>query len=237
LIEGAPDERRRFMDFGVFHVEQSFLTHWRSYRRALRQRNAALRNGADASQVSSWNKGLSEAGEGMTSARSQFVTRLAGEFSLILSKLSPDLPTVKLDLARGWPAELDLGAALTAGLDRDFALGHTRQGPHRADLKISSDGLAVAGRLSRGQQKLVALALSLSLMKVVDDQAGLKPVFCFDDFASELDHSHQQLVLETVCGMGCQILLTGNQEPDFSESLSVEKKMFHVEQGRVSEVL
>jgi DNA replication and repair protein RecF len=43
LVEGGPQERRRFVDWGVFHVEPSFVDHWRRYQRALRQRNAALR--------------------------------------------------------------------------------------------------------------------------------------------------------------------------------------------------
>ncbi|MBN1238062.1 MAG: AAA family ATPase, partial [Gammaproteobacteria bacterium] len=41
LIEGGPSERRRFIDWGVFHVERSYLPAWRRYRRALGQRNAA----------------------------------------------------------------------------------------------------------------------------------------------------------------------------------------------------
>ena len=237
LIEGAPEERRRFLDFGVFHVEQTFLLHWRNYRRALRQRNAVLRSGSDQRQVANWDHGLAEAGEKMTAARAAFVSQLGHEFNLLLTTLSPSMPTVTLNLVNGWPVGMALAEALAAGMERDILLGHTRQGPHRADLKISSEGLVVSGRLSRGQQKLVALALTLGLMRVLDDQVDIKPVFCFDDFASELDTVHQALVLETVCHMGCQILLTGNQQMELPETLDVEKKMFHVEQGRVTEVL
>ena len=46
LVEGGPQERRRYLDWGVFHVEPNFLEHWRRYQRALRQRNAALRPGS-----------------------------------------------------------------------------------------------------------------------------------------------------------------------------------------------
>ncbi len=47
LVEGAPGERRRWLDWGVFHVEPSFLDHWVRFSRALRQRNAALKQGED----------------------------------------------------------------------------------------------------------------------------------------------------------------------------------------------
>jgi len=43
LIQGGPSERRRFLDWGVFHVEHGYLDTWRRYRRLLGQRNAALK--------------------------------------------------------------------------------------------------------------------------------------------------------------------------------------------------
>src|SRR5487761_2161853 len=46
LIAGPGEERRRFLDWGVFHVEQNFQPVWRRYRRALRQRNTLLRGAA-----------------------------------------------------------------------------------------------------------------------------------------------------------------------------------------------
>ncbi len=41
LVSGPPDGRRKYLDWGVFHVEHSFLTLWRRYNRVLKQRNAA----------------------------------------------------------------------------------------------------------------------------------------------------------------------------------------------------
>ncbi len=43
LVFGAPQERRRFVDWGTFHVEPSYLDVLRDYQRALHQRNALLR--------------------------------------------------------------------------------------------------------------------------------------------------------------------------------------------------
>lgn len=43
LVEDGPQERRRYLDWGVFHVEPRFVEQWRRYQRALKQRNAALR--------------------------------------------------------------------------------------------------------------------------------------------------------------------------------------------------
>jgi DNA replication and repair protein RecF len=62
LVQGAPKGRRQFVDWGVFHVKHDFLAAWRRYRRALRQRNMALRQGLErifgivnwSSRVSGW---------------------------------------------------------------------------------------------------------------------------------------------------------------------------------------
>ena len=43
LVEGAPSERRSFMDWGLFHVEQNFKNEWSAYTRLLKQRNEALK--------------------------------------------------------------------------------------------------------------------------------------------------------------------------------------------------
>ena len=35
LIEEGPSRRRRFLDWGVFHVEPNFVGHWQRYQQAL----------------------------------------------------------------------------------------------------------------------------------------------------------------------------------------------------------
>src|SRR5690606_12511469 len=76
LIEGGPSERRRFLDWGVFHVEPSYLSAWRRYRRALGQRNAALKQGASGAAAVAWDQALIAAAEEVHSARSRYVGAL-----------------------------------------------------------------------------------------------------------------------------------------------------------------
>ena len=70
LLEGGPKARRRFLDWGVFHMEHAFLAAWRDARRCLANRNlllkrhAAGRAGADfKSQIAAWDRQLSAAAE------------------------------------------------------------------------------------------------------------------------------------------------------------------------------
>src|SRR5690348_7437903 len=63
LIEGGPRHRRQFLDWGVFHVEPSFLAAWRRYQRALKQRNTLLRQRAAEPLVKTWEPELVGAGQ------------------------------------------------------------------------------------------------------------------------------------------------------------------------------
>ena len=56
LIEEGPSRRRRFLDWGVFHVEHGFVDQWQRFHRALKQRNAALKAGQARSLVSTWDR-------------------------------------------------------------------------------------------------------------------------------------------------------------------------------------
>jgi len=63
LVQGGPEFRRRFLDWGVFHVKHQFLDAWRRYQQALRQRNAALRQGEPDSSVRAWDPELAASGD------------------------------------------------------------------------------------------------------------------------------------------------------------------------------
>ncbi|WP_455218130.1 DNA replication/repair protein RecF [Kaarinaea lacus] len=56
LIEEGPEYRRKFVDWGVFHVEPGFGATWKAYRRALDQRNAALRDRWSKTAIDQWNR-------------------------------------------------------------------------------------------------------------------------------------------------------------------------------------
>ena len=42
LVDGGGDVRRRYLDWGMFHVEHGFMPEWRRYARALKQRNSGI---------------------------------------------------------------------------------------------------------------------------------------------------------------------------------------------------
>lgn len=230
LIEGGPSKRRRFLDWGVFHVEHGFLEAWRRYRRVLGQRNAALKRGLE---TRSWDEPFIEAGNAVHSARQRYFDSLQGAVTAIGEQLTGR--AVSLGYRSGWLAAATLAEALDRSRNRDRQLGATQVGPHRADLRIMLDERGVREEASRGQQKLVAAALVLGQVQVFAGAEGYGGVLLVDDPAAELDpgaFSSLMAVLET---LPAQLILTGLSQAVLPPGTGFP--VFHVEQGTVSIVV
>ena len=102
LIGGGAEHRRRYLDWGLFHVEPEFLPWWRRYARALKQRNAALKSGPNPAALAPWERELAEAGEVITRLRQAYLSRLepfvAGQGATYLSELG----AASLEFRPGW---------------------------------------------------------------------------------------------------------------------------------------
>jgi DNA replication and repair protein RecF len=227
LVEGAPGERRRWLDWGVFHVEPAFLDHWLRFSRALRQRNAALKLGQDPA---AWDGELALHGELVASQRSLWFEAIKPFLNETIHRLAR--LDVELGYFRGWSAERSLAEALTEGAERDRARGATQVGPQRADISLRVGGKHARESLSRGQQKLVASAMVLALLQRLREQQATPPTLLLDDPAAELDSHRLASLVQMVTELECQLVIT-SLDPDLGV-FGRPERVFHVEQGRIS---
>lgn len=230
LISGSPDVRRRYLDWGVFHVEPLYLDSWRRYARALKQRNAALRTGSSA-VLPGLESVLVQSGEQMTQMRQDYAERLSLQFDALMPTLSPSLGKVSLEYRQGWAAE-SLGQALEEQRQGDLERGSTHSGPHRADLSIKVNGKLVRDSASRGEQKILATALVLAQARRLTE-TGIKPVLLLDDLASEFDRTHFNTTLDVGRDLGVQIWISGVEAIE----LDAASARFHVEHGNVRKMV
>lgn len=230
LVSGSGEPRRRFIDWGLFHVEHGFLPVWRRYSRALKQRNALLKTGAGVGQVSAWDQELAVAGEELSRRRALYLDRLQERLEAVMAALAPSLGHAVLEFDPGWrQASLSLADALAVARDRDRALGHTTVGPHRADWTLRLSGKEQGEALSRGQAKLAALSCLFAQAADCAGETGDWPVIALDDLASELDAGHRERVLAFLANTPAQAFITGTEPLQTSALLT----LFHVEHGRV----
>lgn len=232
LIQGGSESRRRYLDWGLFHVEQDFLPQWRRYARALKQRNALLRSQRSDSQLDAWEHELAQSGAQLSGYRDVYIGRLQPHLDRVVRSLFPAAGQVMLSLQPGWKwQELALADALLLTRERDQAQGHTTIGPHRADLRLQFSNFVGRESLSRGQAKLAALSLLLAQAAQLAEQDGVWPVLQLDDLAAELDRHHQHRVLEYLHQCGAQVFVTGTEAPKEFTDPGLEVAMFHVEHG------
>lgn len=230
LVSGGGEPRRRFVDWGLFHVEHGFLPVWRRYSRALKQRNALLKSGAGLSQIAAWDHELAASGEELTRRRALYIDRLQERLELVAGALAPSLGRAQLEFEPGWrQSSLSLADALALARERDRMHGHTSVGPHRADWKLLLAGKPHGEALSRGQAKLAALSCLFAQAVDCAEERGDWPVIALDDLASELDAGHRERVLAFLAGAPAQAFITGTDRLGTAGPLHV----FHVEQGRV----
>jgi len=227
LVAGAPDGRRRFLDWIAFHVEHDYLETWRRFRRALRQRNAALRDGAARAVVEGWTAEFVRLAARIDAGRRAAVGRVSGPLEATGAALLGS--SVDIRYSAGWNEDRPLAEVLDGSLERERQQGSTLAGPHRADLGLRYDEHRARKRVSRGQQKLLACAMILAATETAQAALGRPLLLLIDDPAAELDAASLKRLMAAVAALGCQVVAT-SLVPD-ERLFGGEAAVFHVEQG------
>lgn len=231
LVEEGPAWRRRYLDWGLFHVEPKFFPSWRRYQRALRQRNQVLRDKGPRKLVQAWDLDLAAAGEEVQTQRSSFIEQLRDRLAPYLQAML-DVGDWQLDLIRGWAADQTLAQALDAGYARDAIYGQTLHGPHRAELRLKLGSRGARHRVSRGQQKLLVSALVLAQASLVAQATHSAPILLLDDLPAELGTDFQRRLLRMLGTYPGQRFIT-SVELSAALTEAAPAAVFHVEHGRV----
>ncbi len=236
LITAGPAERRQFIDWGVFHVEHRFFNAWRRYKKALSQRNAAFRASLPPQQCQLWDRILDDTAQQIDLLREHYVQNLQPILQVLIERFFPGRE-VRIEYRRGWPADSCLLDVLRQSLPRDRSRGQTSSGPHRADLYIRVDGQSAQTGISRGQQKMLVALLRLAQARYFSEANDKPCVLLYDDLPAELDHEHRSKILQVIRRMRVQLFITAIEPDQIDLSDWKNKKMFHVEQGRLRELV
>ncbi len=237
LLDGLPQERRQFMDWGVFHVKHAFHQHWQQLRRCLKQRNVLLRGAPqDLEQLQLWSSGVVEAAAQVDRLRREWVENFTPVFYEVLGELWQWGGQWQLEYRRGWPEGESLADCLEKDLPGDRKRGYTRYGPQAADLHLGFEGQPAQNTLSRGQQKLAAAALRLAQGVQLFRLQQRRCVFLVDDLSAELDRASRQRLCGVLENTGNQVFLSCIEREslalDWPKTRTVQ--VFHVKQGEIS---
>lgn len=234
FFHDGPKVRRQYLDWALFHVEQSFLNTWQQLQRILKQRNSALKL---HQAVSAWDHEFIIAAEQIDNLRRSVFNRLEPICQQQLKLLLPDFE-FKLRYQRGWTSDAELRDLLSNNIQRDRQLGYTYYGPQRADFQLLCEKTPVQDVLSQGQQKLAAYALHLALGKLLHQQTDNSPIYLIDDLPSELDDCSRAKIADSLSNLGAQVFISGISAQDLASLTSLNQaQTFHVEHGQVRNIM
>lgn len=232
IIDAGPSLRRSILDWGLFHVEQSYHAIWKNYRYVLMQRNALLRQKALKSLFVPWDSQLNDLSEQLHAYRIKYFLELSKKFQLFQELLTNSHCIMKY--FKGWDKR-ESGRNLFSILEDQFLIDRQRQytsmGAHQADIVFQVDKKNGKFIFSRGQQKIILIALKLAQASLVTGGC----LYLLDDLVAELDEEHLQRVMSCVQMLSGQIILTGIDE-NFLKKVSFvkEHRVFAVELGKIN---
>ena len=243
LLEGSSQQRRRFLDWMVFHVKPEFIGHWQRLNRALKQRNSLLRHDKiNTSTIVPWDKELIELSHNIDELRRSVFTEFTEHLQLSNNTFFDDSMIITIDYHPGWDAETDFQQVLEDNYPRDCRDGYTHKGPHRADLTIKVNGKKAADVLSRGQIKSLVCMLNTASAQYYQDKKGTRLLFLVDDLLAELDKTNAIALTEQLLALDTQLFITGIDEYsltalfDSNDFISEAERVsrFHVKRGSIS---
>lgn len=234
LITGGPVERRKFLNWGMFHVEPEFAHSWSEYMRAIKQRNVCLRN-KDIKNARPWHQSLAKLGVVISESLQRYTHEISPYINEMLQIFEIN-EKVDLFYSPGWDQTYSLETLLDRELQSSDLPLSTQSGPHRGELKILWQGQSFSKTSSRGQQKVLAMALKLAQAKLLEDKYEKPSIYLLDELPAELDYTRRQIALDILSKLDSQVIISAVSR-DSVKCLNDEVKWFHVKHRHVSSVV
>ncbi len=265
VVEGAPEERRRYLNLTLGQVWPRYALHLSDYQRAVTQRNALLKTlnerGGDPTQLDYWDDEVATAGAQIIYARIQAIQQLDLLARPLHHELTRGQEVLRIDYQPSFDpyptSPLQPGLPLQGVLDRsslsiekirqgfrqalernrrdEIARGVTTLGPHRDDLRFVSNRIDLGVYGSRGQGRTAMLALKLAEVAWMKEKTSVWPVLLLDEVLAELDPARRQDLLASL--LNCeQALLTTTDLDAFAADYVRGARTWQVQGGRVQPI-
>lgn len=262
IIEGGPDERRRYLNLALAQAVPSYARALSEYNQALTQRNALLKalneRGGNSDQLQVWDEALVKFGAQIILWRIQAVQEIERFASRVHHELTRGTEILRLAYEPAFDPlpkpNGQLGLKLDTVIDRssldlneiqegflarlkqirseEIARGVTTIGPHRDDLRFIINKADVSDYGSRGQLRTTLLALKLAEVEWMKARTGEWPVILLDEVMAELDVNRRADLLKYV-DKDQQVLFTTTDLSLFSSEFVEGSDIWGVKDGVV----
>ncbi len=245
LVDGAPEERRRFLDRSLCQMHAPYCQALLKYRKIVTQRSALLKrireNQEDPRMLDYLDERLTELANLLMYERARMVEALNQEVGELQASLSGGKerlqivyrPSLRMDTAWNTLEALEnYRTQLREARRREIHQGVCSLGPHRDDLEFLVNGVNMLTYGSRGQQRTVALAAKLAELSYMRGVTGEEPILLLDDVFSELDLQRRAYLLRQVLHHQ-QVLMTTTDFSGFPPEILEKAHQHRVVQGTI----
>jgi DNA replication and repair protein RecF len=263
LIEGAPAERRRFINDTLTQVNRDYYEALDQYEKLLPQRNALLKRILEkrgkAYELDYWDEKLAQFGSSIIAGRQRFLRELevgaqkahlelTGRRETLTLQYQPGfLPTIGgegqmsfsvlgLDLHREMSADEikpQFAERLKVEQKESVERGVTLSGPHRDELRMFINERDIGLYGSRGQARTAVMALKLAELAWMRAHTGEYPILMLDEVVAELDAQRRAYLLERINGV-TQTLMTTTELDIFTKPFLQRASIWQVDDGRIN---
>ena len=244
LFQGAPGDRRRFLDRMVMLFDAEHATRVNAFEKLMRERNALLAEPSpDPAWLSTLEIQMAEAGVAVSAARVGAVATLARHIGE--SEHQGPFPWAELSIAGAMEnlvmhhpaveAEDIYRKQLTQARGLDRAAGRALAGPHRSDLQVTHGPKAMAAEFcSTGEQKALLIGLVLAQARAAKNLFGGPPILLLDEIAAHLDPARREGLFRLLEALESQVFMTGTEAALF-DGAGPSAVVYQVDSGQISE--
>ncbi len=212
IIQGAPLDRRRFLDLYLAQIDPLYVHHLGRYQKAMKQRNAQLKHKQEKG-IQSWEKLMALSACYLIHKRQQALLDLQAPTQHFIQTLSKQKEFFTLSYNSSLLQEKENTSPSfyeeqwQQMRKKELEIGSSLLGPHRDDILFSLDGQEVKIFGSEGQKRCCLAGLRLAQWKRLKELTGAPPLFGIDDFGVHLDEERSLLLQESLQSMG-QVFLS-----------------------------
>jgi len=242
LVSGGSEERRKFMDMVISQYDAAYLDALIRYEKALKQRNALLKQEAepDWGVVGVLEELMASVADVVFERRKAFVEAFVPVVTDLYRRLcNVERETIGLEYqSHGFRGPLL--PLLAEGRTLERAVGHTLHGPHKDDLELLLNGYPVKREASQGQTKTFFIAMKLAQFQFLKERGEKRvPLLLLDDIFDKLDAGRVSRIVEYASGESLgQIFITDTNREHLDRILDGthrDYKLFTVKDGVVED--
>lgn len=232
ILDTGPTIRRALLDWGLFHVKHEYHLLWKKYIKIVKHRNSLLKLQRPPREFVPWDQLLVQHAEWLHEYRDIYFQQWSEQFKKVLAQIT-DI-ACSINYFPGWDCA---GETLTKQLQdsyhSDKIRGYTQIGSHHADVRIKINENLAKKTLSRGQQKIVLIALKIAQAMLLKQPC----VLLFDDIAAELDKVHLRRIGSLLSSLPGQKIIT-TVEPTVVDVLGIaESWVYKMENGVITKLV